>query len=731
MTAPVMDDHPDAPEADMGQLLRQVWAGKYWILAFTLIFGLSAFVVAKSTPPTFRADALMQLEENGGQMSLPTSVRELTAGSPRSITEIEILNSRLVLGQAVADTHMDWITMPRRLPVIGEALNQLNVGLPEFEFLRPYAHGGELIELDLLEVPPHWLGRPILLTVTSEDASRFTLLLPDQREIMGQVGQQITDELLGFGLRVRELEGAQGREFILAQIDESSAILGLRSRLSIFERGGQSNILELSLQGGDRREIERALHAITQAYLRQNISRSAAEAQSSLEFVESQLPEAEEAMRNAENALNTYRQAQQAIDLGFEAQSLLTQVSSIEVELQQLDAQEDELSTRYTSNHPTYQQLLTNRARLEDRLERLRAEVGDLPETQREVFNLTRNLEITREVYGQLRNRAQELQVLRASTIGNVRIVDVARASPIPIAPQERRIIAIGVLLGLMLGVGVVFLRLWLRRGVQSAEQIDALGLLVYATINIAPQAENAHKRKGTIPILALTDPGNLAVEGFRSLRTSLHFAMMDSRTNSVALTSPAPGVGKSFTAVNLAVVAAQAGQRVCLVDADIRRGYLRRYFDLPKDQPGLADFLAGDAKLDKILMPGPIPKLSVITTGHYPPNPSELLMSSSLKDLMAQLDSRFDLIIIDTPPALAVTDPVIVGRQVGTTIAVARFDVTPVREIDAMNRLLRSSGVTLAGAVLNGYDPARAKAASSYGYTASYRYEYKSAGEQ
>lgn len=730
MSGPVLEDQPDAPEADMGHLLRQVWAGKYWILAFTFAFMLAGVIIARSTPPTFRADALLQLEENSGQMSLPTSVRELTSGSPRSMTEIEILNSRLVLGQAVADTHMDWYTEPRRLPVIGQAINQLNLPLPDLGFLQAYAHGDEHIELDLLEVPPHWLGLQILLTVTSDDASRFALRLPDGREIAGQVGQQITDDLLGFALRVRELEGAQGREFILAQIDESAAIIGLRSRLSIFERGGQSNILELSLEGRNQREIERGLHAITQAYLRQNISRSAAEAESSLEFVESQIPDAEEAMRNAENALNAYRQAQQAIDLGFEAQSLLTQVSTIEVELQQLDAQEDEISTRYTSNHPVYQQLLTNRARLEERLERLRAEVGELPETQREVFNLTRNLESAREVYSQLRNRAQELQVLRASTIGNVRIVDVARVSPIPIAPKHRRIIAVSTVLGLMAGLGVVFLRLWLRRGVQSAEQIDALGLLVYATINIAPQAENAHKRKGAIPILALTDPGNLAVEGFRSLRTSLHFAMMDSRTNSVALTSPAPGVGKSFTAINLAVVAAQAGQRVCLVDADIRRGYLRRYFDLPKDQPGLADFLAGDAKLDKILMPGPIPKLSVITTGHYPPNPSELLMSSSLKDLMAQLDSRFDLIIVDTPPALAVTDPVIIGRQVGTTIAVARFDETPLREIDAMNRLLRSSGVTLAGAVLNGFDPVRAKASSGYGYSASYRYEYKSAGE-
>ncbi|MGR3504395.1 MAG: polysaccharide biosynthesis tyrosine autokinase [Paracoccaceae bacterium] len=730
MTSTEPDMLPEASEADMAQLLRQAWAGKYWILLFTFLFGFAGTIHTKSTPPTFRADALMQLEDNSRQMTLPNSIRDLTSGTPRSVTEIEILYSRLVLGQAVADTHMDWIATPRRVPYVGEAINQLGLPLPDLPFLRPFADGGEAIELDLLEVPPHWIGRGIILTIESEDASNFSLLLPDQRVITGSVGEQITDELLGFGIRLRALEGEQGREFIIVQIDEGGAIIGLRNSLSVFERGGQSSILELSLTGGNPREIERRLHAITQAYLRQNISRSAAEAQSSLEFVESQLPDAEAAVREAENALNEYRQAQQAIDLGFEAQSLLTQVGSIEVELQQLDAQEDELSQRYTTNHPIYQQLLANRARLEERLERLRGDVGELPETQREVFNLTRNLELAREVYGQLLNRVQELQVLRASTIGNVRIVDVARASPIPIAPRERRTIALSIILGIMAGVGFVFLRLWLRRGVQSAEQIDALGLLVFATVNVAPQAENAHKRKGAIPILALSDPGNLSVEGFRSLRTSLHFAMMDSRTNSVALTSPAPGVGKSFTAVNLAVVAAQAGQRVCLVDADIRRGYLRRYFDIAKDQQGLSDFLAGEAKLDKILLSTEVPKLSVITTGHYPPNPSELLMSSSLQDLMRQLDSRFDLIIVDTPPALAVTDPVIVGRQVGATIAVARFDVTPVREIDAMHRLLRSSGVNVAGAVLNGFDPARAKVSSGYAYSASYRYEYKSAGE-
>ncbi|MDX5413124.1 MAG: Wzz/FepE/Etk N-terminal domain-containing protein, partial [Rhodobacterales bacterium] len=512
----------------MAQIFRTIWAGKLWIAFFTVLFTGIGVLIALSTPPTYQADALLQLEENSATMTLPSDIRSLAGGDPRSVTEIEILHSRLVLGQAVADTHLDWIAVPRRLPFIGEALNQLGLRLPGLAALRPYANGGEHIDLGLLEVPPQWIGEMMLLTITDEDATAFTVALPDGRIIPGEVDRPIIDDRLGFGLRVSELRGEPGREFIMVQIDEGAAIMDLRQRMFVNERGLQSNILELGLIGGDPDETERVLHAITQAYLRQNVSRSSAEAASSLEFIESQLPVAEAAVREAESRLNSYRQQAQAIDLGFEAQSLLTQIGSIETELQQLTLQEDELSQRYTTNHPTYQQLLNARGRLEERLAVLREEATDLPETQREMFNLTRDLELAREVYGQLLNRAQELNVLKASTIGNVRIVDTARTAPEPIEPRRARIVAMNLLLGGLIGIGFVFLRQWLRRGVQSAEQIDALGLLVFATINVAPQAENAHKRKGAIPILALSDPGDLAVEGFRSLRTSLHFAMMD-----------------------------------------------------------------------------------------------------------------------------------------------------------------------------------------------------------
>ena len=419
-------------EIDIGVLLARLWAGRLWIILFTLIAGAIGAIYALGTPPTYRATALLQLEEKSSQLALPAALSDLTSSDPRSVTEIEILNSRMVLGGAVAEARTDWQVTPRQMPLILAAVTRAGLALPDAGQLASYARAGDQIRLDLLEVPARWIGQTFIMTVLDQDS--YMVRLPDGSERKGRRDITLTEVELGFALRIGDISAPSGREFLIRHLPENTAVRNLRGRLSVTERGRQSGILELSLTGPDIEGTERSLNAITQAYLRQNISRSSAEAENSLIFVESQIPEAEANIRAAERALNDYRQQQQAIDLGFEGQSLLTQINSLENELQQLAGEEESIAERYTTNHPAYQQLLSNRARLEERLARLREEVAELPQTQREVLNLTRDFELAQSVYLELLNRAQELRVLRASTIGNVRIIDSATTDERPVA---------------------------------------------------------------------------------------------------------------------------------------------------------------------------------------------------------------------------------------------------------------------------------------------------------
>lgn len=727
MTRQSMATAPDEgqDEIDLGQLVETIWGGK-WLIALWIVLGTCFGVfVYVTTAKVYQADALVQLESKSSQMGLPTELLGLSDVGAQTTTEIEIIGSRLVLGQAVAKLHLDWQAEPVLMPLIGVAVQ--NYGLP-VPGLPAYARPGTSISLDLLQVTASWVEKPIMLTITGVDT--FSVTLPDDEVLTGQVGVPLTNADKTFALRVASLNGAVGRAFIVMQRDEAKVLASVRQSLTITEQGRGSGVLQLQYKAGNPIYAERVLNAIAESYVKQNIDRGVANADSGLQFLETQLPIAEKAVRDAENELNDYRRAAQVVDLSFESQSLLTQVDKINTDLQALQAQEDEIKQRYTPNHPVYQQLLNNRARLQAQLAQLRVETETLPETQRNILNMTNKLELAQKVYTDLQSQAQATKVIRASNIGSVRIIDLAQAADRAVAPRGTLILALSLMFGALVGVANVLLRNWLRRGVQGAEQIEQLGLPVFATVNYVPSADMTRsKRTDRHPILALTEPNSLAIEAFRSLRTSLHFGMLDASTKSLVMTSSAPGVGKSFTSVNLAVVMAQGGQRVCLIDADLRRGHLRKYFNQPKNTAGLAQYLAEEKTLDEVLHKGPVDGLFFIGSGRFPPNPAELLMRPRMAELLAFLDKNFDLVLIDTPPVLAVTDPAVLGRIAGGTLVIARYAQTQIGEIQATQRTLEGAGVKITGAVLNGY-AANSSTGYRYRYNYSYRYEYKSNSE-
>ncbi|HSF65000.1 MAG TPA: polysaccharide biosynthesis tyrosine autokinase [Paracoccaceae bacterium] len=714
-------------EIDLLALAASLWAGRWRIALVTVLaLGAGAFYALDKTP-IYRADGLLQLEVKRSALALPTGMQDLLGDETASVTEIEILRSRMVLGRVVDELGLDIMAAPQRLPVVGGVVQRIGLPRPDWAVLDPYAWNAEAIEVGELELPADWVGAELTLTALGD--GRFQVDLPDGTRREGLVQTRIEDATLGFSLRVDRLDGAAGRVFTVQRRPRSEAMAALRNAVSVSESTRNSSILRLEVTNPDRQRAARILDAIARVYVDQNVARSAAEAQRSLEFIESQLPEAQAEVAEAEAALNSYRQQAQSVDLTFETQALLERATAIEQDLARLELEEQALADRYTRNHPAVQALLRNREGLEADLASLRDQAGALPETQKEIFNLTRNLEVAQQVYFQFLNRMQELQVLRASSIGSVRIIDMAQAGRLPIEPRKSRILALAGLLGLMGGGAWVLVARALRRGVRGGEELERAGLPVFATVPFTATATARRKTRGTMPILALQSPDDLAVEALRSLRTALHFGMLDAGSKAVLITSTAPEAGKSFTSVNLAVVAAQAGQKVCLIDADMRRGYLRRYFGLDRGAPGLAEHLAGDRPLDEVLHPGPVPGLTFLPTGQYPPNPSEILMRPSYPAMMASLSERFDLVLVDSPPVLAVTDPVILARATGAVIAVVRHMVTAPGEVEALRRAFETAGMRVTGAVLNGW---RASEGARYGGRyANYNYRYSYARDR
>lgn len=714
-------------EIDLMALAQRLWGGRRWIFgAMVLCLCLGLFLSLRAVP-IYQSQALLQLEARSGSLGLPEGMLALMgsdgSGSTESDTEIEILKSRLVIGEAVQALDLQSTAEPLAFPVLGQLPKRLN--LPDLGILPQYQWGNEAITLGELRVPEHWLNDPLYLTLLDE-AGRYQLALPDGTTLDGQSGTTLARPDLGLSLHVVALEGPVGRGFELMRRPLNDTIEAVQRNFTVSATARNSSILRLGYRDADPARSEAILNAISQAYVAQNIDRSAAEAENSLTFVEEQLPLAQAALAQAQQALNVYQQVQNSIDVTYETRSLLERATGIETQLSALALQEEDLKKRYTANHPTYQSLLETRRGLQAQLEALRQDTSALPETQKEIFNLNRELEVAGQVYTQLLNRSQELRVLRASTVGSVRIIDKAYSAKAAVSPLLSRNLAIALVIGAVLGVAITVLRQLMMRGVRSSEEIEELGLPVFATITYAADAVDHRKIKGSLPIHAIEKPDDLVIEAMRSMRTALHFGMLDAKTNTVLLTSTAPGAGKSFTAINLAVVAAQAGQKVCLIDADLRRGYLHRYLGRGRKGPGLATYLSREHSLSEVLLPGPVDGLSVILSGRYPPNPSELLMRDAFPDLLQELHSRFDLVLVDSPPALAVTDPIILSRYVGATLIVARHLETPIGEIEAMGRAFEAAGAKITGAVLNGYrqDQGSRYAAANYGYS-NYRYTY------
>ncbi|AYA70207.1 polysaccharide biosynthesis tyrosine autokinase [Acinetobacter sp. WCHA55] len=713
---------------DLKELFFSLIAQWKLIALCILLSLICALLYLRATPDTYSVDALVQVEENkGASAALLGDLSSMVEQKQPAQAEIEILKSRLVLGNVIQHLNLD-------LKISGTENSFTDRLLSPHHYQTEYQpksvlfkDDDEAFDIRQFNVPSNFRDKSLELRFKDGQFS-LTNTQTEQVILTGKTNQANTlrtaDGLWNISIYTQD---QLNDVYLIQKQSLPAAVNHILTNYSVAEKGKLTGILGLNYQGTDKTHITQVLNAILVSYSQQNIERRSAETAQTLKFLDEQLPELKQQLDVAEREFNKFRQQYNTVDVTKESELFLTQSVTLETQKAQLEQQVAEAGAKYTAEHPVMQQMNAQLGAINKKIGELNATLKELPDLQRRYLQLYREVEVKQQLYTALLNSYQQLRIAKAGEIGNVRIVDTAVEPIEPIAPKKLQILILSIFLGGFLGTLLALLRNMMRSGIKDSSQIEnELDLPVYATVPRSPVQEsriNILKKKKNIPILAVKNSDDIAIESLRSMRTAIHFALSSARNNLITISGPAPEVGKSFISTNLATILAQSDKRVLIIDADLRRGYLHKYFNLDT-QPGLTELLNGQQSLDTVIRHTEVPGLSVISRGKSPANPSELLSSNQFKNLLEQMSEKFDHVIIDTPPVLAVTDGIIISQYTGVNLVIARYAKTQMKELELTLNRFEQAGVKVNGFILN--DIQRSSAGYGYGYGYNYAYAYK-----
>lgn len=708
--------------------------GRKTILTVSLSVLLVTVVYLVLAPRTYKADALLRIDKNKALLAAPlrseANQAPTEAESPRAQREVEILRSRSVLGKVVEDLNLMVEASPDYFPIIGETMARRHdahdgIASPWWGFGR-WAWGGEKLKIATFTVPDRYLEKEF--TLIALESGNFRLLGPKgQALIEGRIGETLTadiGEATPVVIKLAELAAHPGTHFEISRKTSLTAIETLQKAFSVREVSKDTDILSVELKGRDPERLAKSVNDIATIYVNATVNWESAEASQKLSFLESQLPLVKDRLEKAERGLSAYRQKHGAVDISAEAEILLKQASEMETMGIQLKQKYEEQNQRLESAHPDMVATKAQIRRIDRKLASLEKRIKDLPRTQQSVVSLSRDVQVNTELYTSLLNSAQEQRIAAAGSLGNSRIVDFAVTPEKPYWPKPGLLLAIAGLFGLSAGAALVFLRHSLQRHDNYPALLEyQVGLPLYAAI---PHSKKQRKLTRLIDqgrdrqpgILVSQDPLDISVESLRSLRTTLEATMASSVSKVIMISSPAPGMGKSFVSTNLSALLASIKKRVLIIDADMRNGRLHETFFIGK-QPGLSDLLAGKATLGDVIVSLPEVGIDLIPRGSMALNPAELLVLGELSEALEQLKSFYNHIVIDSPPILGATDAAIIGKQADATFLVVKEGRYTAQELEVSFRRFQQVGVTTNGFIINDLK----EGSSYYPY---YGYAYK-----
>ena len=706
----------------------------YW-KAFVIVAAIAtamAVVLAIIATPIYTADVLIQVEpQKGSSFGALKDISPLLDSKSSPVPgEIEVLRSRLVMGRAIAESGSDVeVRVLGRFPVIGDWLAHRTApgsnGLVPAWLPFHFAWGGEELVLGRFEVPVTMLDVPF--TLTAGDDTRWTLKDAGGRVAAeGRVGEEVRSRDGAIRIKVDSLRARGGDLFGIMRYDMGSRIRGLSASLIAIEAGRGSNIIRATFEDPDPVRGMRLLNAIADAYVEHNVGRRSEEAQKSLLFLREHLPQLKKQLETSESKLNDYRNNQGILDITSEAKSLLDRAIAIEAQREALKLRRQELALQYETAHPALKAVDAQLSALNLASAAADGDIKRLPEREQRYLQLLRDVQVNNQLYIGLLNNAEQLEVAKAGTVGNVAIIDRAIPAMIPTKPKRAQIATIGGLIGLLLGALVTQVLAIITGIVRDPKKLErATGV---STLAILPQSGEQLAADANAPdqpfLVAERYPLSPVSEALRSLRTAVLFALSATARGKVVLVASAtPSQGKSLIAANLAYLLALGGRRVLVIDADIRRRSLRNYLPIPREAAGLTDVLSGIESTVKCVLGDVFPGLSVLPAGGLVRDPGGLFARAEMRDLIEWASEKYDYVVVDSAPLLAVSDTSAIAKLADHTLFVVRQNEASASEVVDALGLLRRVGAAATSFVFNGYQPSRIRYGYGYGYGRGYRY--------
>jgi len=698
---------------DVVKYLDFVYDNRYLIAAVAFMVTLLGTAYALIATPVYRANILIKVEDNAGR---PKNMPGDLYGSDMSTdvktavaSEMEVLRSRAVVARAVDSGRFYIQVMPKYFPIIGAWMAGRSKGIsdPGVFGYGGYVWGEEQAKVSVFNVPEGLEGKVFVLTAEGKDNFRLSQEDSDI-EIRARVGQKVglkTDDGT-IELHVERLEAKPGAQFFLTRIARLETIEKLQEELTIAEKGKQSGVIEVALEGSDAKLTSNILNEIGREYVRQNVDRKSEEAEKALVFLNTHLPELKQQLEQSETEYNQLRNSHGTIDLVEEAKTAVQQSLLAQTKIVELKQKKDELLTRFQPEHPMVRAIDQQMLGLKRELANVESKIKKLPDIEQNVLRLSRDVKINTELYTALVSAAQQLRLATESKVGGVRLLDNAVTPIKPIKPKRQAVVIVSAMLGIVLGMMTAFARKIVYGRIDAPHEIEQrLGLPVTATIPHSESQKKLYARlqndKKTDAVLPLDVPSDGTVESLRRFRTSLQFAMLDAKNNIIMIVGPTPGVGKSFVSANFAAVLASIGKKVLLIDGDLRSGHLHRYFGRER-RIGLVDVVTGKVQFGDAVQKSVAENVDFLSTGELPRKPAELLAHENFGKLLQLLSTRYDFILIDSAPILHVSDALIVASYVGAIFNVVRGGLTTAGEIEEAVKRLNQAGHTVTGVVFN-----------------------------